>query len=95
MEAASALLAGEFRPQELSMTLWGLVTAGHCPRALLQALPQHLEGREWSLGAQGLPNVLWALAKIEAAAVSPRLVLGLQVGGGSLLPSHNRSLPAE
>ena len=62
------------------MTLWGLATAGHCPQALLKALPEHLKGHERSLGAQGLPNVLWALAKLDdRATVSPGLVQGLQV----------------
>lgn len=60
------------------MTLWALASIDHCPTELLQRLPGRLRGNERALGPQGLPNVLWALAKFEGSP-AVEMVQELQV----------------
>jgi hypothetical protein len=70
------------------MALWGLATLGVTPAEALPSLADRLEGCEMELGPQGLPNVLWALARFEDSASAPASMLeGLQVRSRASLSS--------
>eukprot|EP00873_Tetraselmis_striata_P028881 jgi/Tetstr1/449145/TSEL_036355.t1 len=83
LTAAFAALVPRCKWRELSMALWGLATLGlPPPAAALRTMAARLAGAEMELGPQGLPNVLWALARFDSPDAPREMLEGLQPGRG-------------
>jgi len=80
-----------FRAQEISTLLHAFATLHYDCNRLLEAFPLKWKPRLHEFGAQGLSNVAWAYARLDADGAEP-LFEGLarecQSQGDSLIPQH-------